>query len=370
MSGLVEQAQWENEVYQIEQTDPVVGGPPDLAAQEGFTNVPHLHLANRTLWLKAQLEALQTALDDFDVSGDVQTAIDAVLDGAPGALDTLNELAAALGDDPNFAATITAQIATKLSTASYTAADVLAKIKTVDGPGSGLNADYLDGISSASFVQTSRSISTGTGLTGGGNLGANRTISANIATQAEAEAGTSSTKLMTSQRTAQAIAEQVPDLTGWAFSARQSPAGGETAIDFTGIPSGVNEIAVYIENTDTTAGRHRLQFGTSAGVVSTGYVTGSGAYFGNATGGGGIYTGVPGWNFHTYYTARNLLSTTRWIRQSGDKWSGGGPFASSSGMGDLTGAVDLAGELTRVRVTLDGAGSFVAGGQIIVGWRK
>lgn len=46
-------------------------------------------------------------------------------------------------------------------------------------------------------VPTSRTISTGTGLTGGGSLSANRTISANVATQAEAEAGTSSTKLMT-----------------------------------------------------------------------------------------------------------------------------------------------------------------------------
>ena len=49
-------------------------------------------------------------------------------------------------------------------------------------------------------------IGAGTGLTGGGNLTTNRTISANIATQAEAAAGTISTKLMTPQRTAQAIA--------------------------------------------------------------------------------------------------------------------------------------------------------------------
>ncbi len=49
-------------------------------------------------------------------------------------------------------------------------------------------------------------VSAGTGLTGGGSLAANRTLSANIATQAEAEAGTVSTKLMTPQRVAQAIA--------------------------------------------------------------------------------------------------------------------------------------------------------------------
>jgi hypothetical protein len=42
----------------------------------------------------------------------------------------------------------------KLASSSYTAADVLTKIKTVDGAGSGLNADLLDGISSASFLRS------------------------------------------------------------------------------------------------------------------------------------------------------------------------------------------------------------------------
>ena len=37
----------------------------------------------------------------------VKAAIDALIDASPGALDTLNELAAALGDDPNFATTVT-----------------------------------------------------------------------------------------------------------------------------------------------------------------------------------------------------------------------------------------------------------------------
>lgn len=39
-------------------------------------------------------------------------------------------------------------IATKLPSASYTAADVLAKLLTVDGAGSGIDADLLDGQSS------------------------------------------------------------------------------------------------------------------------------------------------------------------------------------------------------------------------------
>jgi len=46
---------------------------------------------------------------------------------------------------------IQTQLNTKLASASYTAADVLAKIKTVDGAGSGLDADLLDGQSSAYY---------------------------------------------------------------------------------------------------------------------------------------------------------------------------------------------------------------------------
>jgi microcystin-dependent protein len=46
-------------------------------------------------------------------SAGVKAAINAVVDAAPGALDTLNELAAALGDDPNFATTMTTALAGK-----------------------------------------------------------------------------------------------------------------------------------------------------------------------------------------------------------------------------------------------------------------
>lgn len=50
--------------------------------------------------------------------------------------------------DGNFTA-LNTELATKLDSASYTAADVLTKLKTVDGVGSGLDADTLDGLTSA-----------------------------------------------------------------------------------------------------------------------------------------------------------------------------------------------------------------------------
>lgn len=48
----------------------------------------------------------------------VRTEVSALVDSAPSTLDTLNELAEALGDDPNFATTVTNSIATKLDAAT------------------------------------------------------------------------------------------------------------------------------------------------------------------------------------------------------------------------------------------------------------
>ena len=50
----------------------------------------------------------------------VKNVINELIDGAPGTIDTLNELAAALGDDANFATTITNSIASKADLASPT----------------------------------------------------------------------------------------------------------------------------------------------------------------------------------------------------------------------------------------------------------
>ena len=65
---------------------------------------------------------VSTPVDTTDVTNKayVDQQVANVINGAPGALDTLNELANALGDDANFSATVTANIATN-STAITTA---------------------------------------------------------------------------------------------------------------------------------------------------------------------------------------------------------------------------------------------------------
>ena len=64
----------------------------------------------------------------------VNTAVAAVIDAAPAALDTLNELAAALGDDANFATTVTNDLSTRV-TYDYlgTAAEAIALLSTEGG---------------------------------------------------------------------------------------------------------------------------------------------------------------------------------------------------------------------------------------------
>lgn len=82
-----------------------LGGAP--LASPTFTGVP-----------AAPTAAAATATTQLATTAFVSTAIANVINSAPGALDTLDELAAAFGDDANFAATMTTALATKAAKAS------------------------------------------------------------------------------------------------------------------------------------------------------------------------------------------------------------------------------------------------------------
>jgi hypothetical protein len=73
-----------------------------------------------------------------------QLKIDALVDSAPGTLDTLNELAAALGDDANFSTTVTNSIATKLASADFNSTfDTRLGTKTTDNVTEGSSNLYF-----------------------------------------------------------------------------------------------------------------------------------------------------------------------------------------------------------------------------------
>jgi hypothetical protein len=193
MTNLPEAAEWAAGIYQIEQTDPVLGGPPNLAAGAGIANVQAEQLAKRTAWLKAEIAAIlalnistwngitgggtldggltltadladwgeaqagtspSKVMSPLRVKQVVDAAIDALVGAAPAQMDTLNELAAAITENGDTSSALTALIASKLDAATYTPQDILTKLLGVDGTDSGLDADKLDGVQAASFFRT------------------------------------------------------------------------------------------------------------------------------------------------------------------------------------------------------------------------
>lgn len=79
-------------------------GTGDMLKTENLSGLSNYETARTNLDVKSSTE----------ITTEINAAIDALIGGAPGALDTLNELAAAMADDAAFSATVTASLATKL----------------------------------------------------------------------------------------------------------------------------------------------------------------------------------------------------------------------------------------------------------------
>lgn len=89
-------------------------------SQQAATTASEQRALAVTARQEAEQALAQALLAAADANADVDAAIAALVDSAPGALDTLNELAAALGDDPNFSTTMLNALAEKANaTGSY-----------------------------------------------------------------------------------------------------------------------------------------------------------------------------------------------------------------------------------------------------------
>ncbi len=228
MANLTETPQWEAGITQLEEDDVLQGGP------NGIDNLQPRQLANRTVFLKAQVEAARADTTAHAAASDphpqyltqpetdvlyggiagslaahvaaadphsqylttaegnalVAAGVAGLVNSSPITLDTLAELAAALGNDANFATTITNLIAasrvpsgtvihvcqataptgylkangTAISRTSYAA--LFAAIGTTFGAGDGsttftlpdLRGEFLRGLDDGRGVDTGRGL--------------------------------------------------------------------------------------------------------------------------------------------------------------------------------------------------------------------
>ncbi len=109
-------------------TGNVTGNVTASSGSSTFNNVTINGTLNMDAATTATITNLSTPVNTGDAAskGYVDTQVANLVDSAPGTLDTLNELAAALGDDPNFSTTITTSIATKLPLAGGTMTGAIA----------------------------------------------------------------------------------------------------------------------------------------------------------------------------------------------------------------------------------------------------
>jgi hypothetical protein len=97
----------------VSNTQPAVAASGDVWIKN--LSGPELYKYNGTSWIGGGMDLTGYATETY-----VSTAISNLIDAAPTSLNTLNELAAALGDDANYASTITTALGTKAPLASPT----------------------------------------------------------------------------------------------------------------------------------------------------------------------------------------------------------------------------------------------------------
>jgi hypothetical protein len=125
MANLTENpAVFESGIYQIETTDPVLGGVPNVATGAGMSNIPHMQLANRTAFLKKVID-------------------DTGLGAAAVPLVTLNSAAARLTGSYRFAS----------DDANTPAAGVAGTVEVIAASASAVNQMAFDSASSRMFTR-------------------------------------------------------------------------------------------------------------------------------------------------------------------------------------------------------------------------
>lgn len=183
-----------------------------------------------------------------------------------------------------------------------------------------------------------------------------------LASQAEAEAGSATDKVMTPLRVSQAITALSGPVLG-----TLTPSTSGTAIDFTGIPADVRRITITFVGVSTNGSANLLvQLGDSGGIETTSYVSAA-SYIQNATANtvvdstaGIIVTGAFATGEEVYGHVVLTLHDA-----ATNSWTATGTLidrASTTNLNHCGGAKALSGVLDRLRITTtNGTDTFDAG---------
>jgi hypothetical protein len=329
-------------------------------------------LADDVSRLRAALNAIDADVFARYTKTEVDTLINNLIQGAPGALDTLNELAAAMGDDPNFATTITNLLAQKANSAdvySKQEADaryVQGQVQTemvfiatanqsvftlttavINKPSALVTIDgVVQPTSEYSLNMTGNQLTLSEPVVAGTIV---RVLALGVSSQgAPGDDTVTTVKLRDAAVTPAKLSQPMTLRTGVQASG--------TAVDFNSIPSWAKKLTVVI-NGISTGGTSPIVIllGKSTGLQTTGYV---GSVFNDVTSGPPLASQYPGntgfplvytWDTYGYLTGMIDL-----INIKDGFWVASGQFGRADGAAfhRTAGAVDLNGVLDRIRVTV------------------
>jgi hypothetical protein len=259
-----------------------------------IANLPAAVSADRL----ARLPVMKDGVTSYYTVGQV---IDLIIGAAPGQLDTLEELAAALNDDADFAATITAALALKAPLASPS-------------------------------------------LTG-------------TPTVPTASPGTNTTQAASTAFVTAAVAALPVGLT---LLQEITPSG--TSVDFTSISSGLSHLVVVLDAI-TTSGTATLclRLGSSGGFVSTGYADGS---IQLAPGGNSSASLSSGIALSSSTAANTFNGRVDLYRVNSTDWVAAGAVGLSGGNVVVGGRLALGAVLDRLRLTTTGGSVTFSGSKL------
>jgi hypothetical protein len=245
----------------------------------------------------------------------------------------------------NFTDGVTSAIQTQLDAKQASDADLTAI--------AGLSSNGIIARTGAGTA-AARTVTAGTGIavTNGNGVSGDPTVAADLASQAEAEAGTNNTKVMTPLRVAQAarpvLGTSVVSTSG-------------TSFDFTDIPSWAKRVTVMIAGVSAGTASKIVQIGAGS-ITTTGYSGGGGAL---ATAASGSTSSTVGFLFGLSTLAADVLSGIMTLQNiTNNTWvasfAGGSPTGNQALMAG--GFIALGGTLDRLRITTtNGTDTFDAG---------